>query len=194
MNLIPQFLRDYFADRASVSAPEPLLIHSSRVTAHTTNRIREWLDKVISGIEDAAAKYKSENDSSKHIYAYCIGVGSDFRNMDQSDWAALLPELHDLHEVCRENNIRLDLEGFDSLPRPGFVTANQIDIHPYKIEVRITCGEPYHLKCNPFSEGQIRKGLGRVVDEPIPSRLRPDRPLATMHLQAPAAFTIMPPP
>lgn len=170
-----RFTPKWLSDRFPRIAPEQTPSAKPDMT-DTINDIRNWMGMVIDGIPAECRKYEQSNSAEKAIHAFKKSFSDEFRNMDKNDWHILLPELHDLHEVCRENNVRLDMTGFDALPRAGFVTETSISRQPYAVEISVIFGESYQFLCNPYSQEQVDRRLKSLSANPVSVRLRREHP------------------
>lgn len=115
-------------------------------------RLSEWVLKTaesirkdIDGLQKDGLQGKSYTLSTSFI---------DFDQFTRQDLLALRPALETLHEVCREKNISIDLEGFDLLPRTRLATEGGFSLPAGSgdFAIYIDVRHKYNYYVNPFSD------------------------------------------
>jgi hypothetical protein len=132
-------------------------------------KLSEWILTTAKNIKKEVPELKSRVGRGKfgggHGYSF-----SGLLNLDgfsRNDLNTLKPALCELHAVCKEANIAVDLSGFDLLPRVASVSQGGYGSDKEAFLISVDARHEYNYLFNPFSDQEL-------AEEKLPKPLSSD--------------------
>ncbi len=137
------------------------------------NKIHDWLEQQLEEFEKELIRLKnSPQDHNKNVKTNSFEIGPDntktsffgidldFDTITRKDLAVLRPILSKIHKTCEENDVSINLEGFDLLPRVGTTSKFVYIGNPFpdtkkecSFIITFDVGSKYNYTKNPFGLG-----------------------------------------
>lgn len=117
---------------------------------NTLGSIVKWIENSTEKIRQMD-KEKAEACISFSLIGNAIDIGAFSRN----DLQQLRPALEKLHEVCKKNNVAVQMSGFDMLPRTASAGPAAVSDNPYGFWIFADPKREYSFFSNPFKKDQV---------------------------------------
>ena len=101
--------------------------------------LRDWLDDTVEAIRK---KYAEPVDEKGDFRCGTYGIDVDGSQFSKQQLAPVAKKIAELHDFCREKNIRLEIAGFDLMPHGHSVVRGGASA-PYSVQIGLDAGWTY---------------------------------------------------
>jgi hypothetical protein len=126
----------------------------STLKAAQLKKLSEWISTTAKEIKKEVPAMKARVGRGRFggCHGYSISGLPNLDGFSRDDLKALKPALCELHAVCKEADIAVDLSGFDLLPRVADVSQGGYCSDPEAFSISVDARHEYNYLLNPYSD------------------------------------------
>lgn len=155
-----------------MKAPAPLTLSESFHKLHI-DMVALLIDRLCADVPRLAA---TQQEDARELYALRFPDGFRLDDITPQETLALKRKLKELHRICQQEKIAVNVAGFECIPTLAEVTQSDLlgkwpttSTAKPQMAITLDLSTPYNYLCNPYDDAAVIKQLASLSRNTQPS-------------------------